>query len=344
MTEMNAVEATTPSDSTQSIESNPEIVAAFDKMAGNSEATATTEPAVGDEAGTESAETQQEVAGQDQNRAGQQQAKPAPPPDPIASLDPALRHAARRAGWSEQELRDFVTQANPAVVDSTLTRLHQSYNDMSTRFAQLGQQRPQQQQQPPTPQQSQRQPTAHQSPFDAIESAFSDEGVAKLREEYGDNLVEQVISPLRDLVQPLRQMQDFIVQQKNEAIAREVDVAMKELAVDFGDIYGKPGETPTMPQTQLRQQLFAVADQILVGAHAQGLPMSTGEAIERANMILSAPTSQARERKKIASSVKERSRQFTQRPTQRLSPPAPAGEKAAEAALQEKWNAMNNRR
>jgi hypothetical protein len=342
MTDDIAADAATQSSDapSQSLESNADINAAFERLAQNSgeaqQATPATEQGVGD--GTESQPADNRVGSASEKPS--QEAKPAAA-DPLATLDPALRHAARRAGWSEQELREFVTSAKPEIVDGTLNRLYQSYNDISTRFAQMGQQRMQpqpgqqgfQQQQAP-----QQQATA--SPFDKINEAFSDRAVSALREEYGDGIVDSLVEPLRSIIQPLQEMAQFVQQSRSETIAREVEVTMKTLSADFGDLYGENGKQPTAPQQTMRHQLYATADQILAGALAQGLPLSVGEALERANMILAAPTTRQRERQKIASSVKERSRQIVARPTQRNGPVPQAGEQRAAASIAEKWASL----
>ena len=115
-------------------------------------------------------------------------------PDGGLTLSPALRHAARRNDWSDEEIDAFYEQ-NPAVAERTFDRLRTSYNDLNMQFARLGQQPTQGQGQPapaappagPSP------PTPPSGASDDPLAAVFQDKVAQLRQSFGDDFMDQII-------------------------------------------------------------------------------------------------------------------------------------------------------
>lgn len=254
------------------------------------------------------------------------------------TLNPLLRHAARRAGWSDEDIDELAT-AKPELADKTFKKLLGSFNDLSAQYGRLGQVG-----EPPaappgyppgyaaggyapgavaTPQPQPQQPNMLQQLYGPKLQTF--------QEKYGADFVEEVLGPL---VGPMQTMMDNSERQKIQSIGKEIGDFFKGLPDDFGSMYGE-GAQVSEDQFNSRRTVAMRADQIRYGASRQGIELSVSECLERANMEFASEHMATLERKRITDEVKARSEQITERPTQTGAPtgqPAERSKAAAEAA------------
>jgi hypothetical protein len=239
--------------------------------------------------------------------------------DESPTLSPLLRHAAKRAGWEDGEI-DGLAKSNPELAERTFQRLLSSFNDLSARYGQFGSAPaggPQQQATPPAAPQQQRRPEAQQQePYsDLLQELYGgEEGVQQLQEKYGQEMVNDLLKPL---LGPVQQMQEQVQAREREAMGREIGQFFRGLPEDgFAELYGKGDEVST-EQFENRQRLAQMADQIRYGAAAQGIDLSVGECLDRANMMFASEHMSRLERQKLSAQVKKRSSSVTNRPSQR---------------------------
>lgn len=251
------------------------------------------------------------------------------------TLDPVLRHAARRAGWKDAEI-DELAATKPELAVQTFQRLHSSYSDLSARYAQIGQKAIGDQQQGGSQSQApdgrgQREPSPPQQSDDPVELIFGKES-KKLADKYGDDFISDVVKPmaskLMGMIQPVHQ--DY-QQRQQEQIGRQVNSFFDGLPEAHKELYGASGKVSD-EQGARRQEVAQVADQILAGAEAQGVPMSIDEALDRAVAVNAQQHLATLERKRIQSQVKKRSNRLTARPSHRRSESG-GSRKAAEQSV-----------
>jgi hypothetical protein len=354
--------------SSEELAENAEIQAAFQKVFGNSdtdgEATATAQDAADAEQqdelveselaakretdeGSDNDEKPEAVKPKQQVKPGKQEARGEATPTET-TLDAALRHAAKRAGWSDDEIKQAL-ELNPDAAVRQFEKLHSSYNDLSKRYAELGQQRvnPAAGQQPPAPKPAASGKDAT-SPADAptassLDALFTPKALEEFGNNNGEELVEKLLKPLHaEVIQPLREMKAWYEAQQREVLRKEVDLVFKGWEGDFADLYGTGG-TLTKEQLDNRSKVALLADQIGAGAAAQGIELSVSDALERANALFTADRRAEIERKQLTSRVVKRSARLTARPTQRkiartVGDGAPKGDAAAIEAVKSFWS------
>ena len=276
----------------------------------------------------------------DQPKAGDEEGA-----DDAPTLAPNLLLAAKRAGWNDDDVAEFV-KANPELAEKTFKKLLTSFNDVSAEYGRLGSQAVgfDPQQPPPTqrvgpqgpatglppqgfPQQQQQQPQG-----DLLSEIYGDR-MEVLSTAYGPDFLKDVVQPLvTQLVAPLQELQNEARLAKMEATGREVGQFWQGLPKEFSKLYGT-GTDVGGPQLENRTKCGQMADQIRTGALRQGIDLSVGECLERANLMLSSEFTAQIEREKITASVQKRSRQISQRPSQRKRAVPAAGEKSDKAAM-----------
>lgn len=269
-------------------------------------------------------------AGQSDDPSQQQQGDEGDQP----TLNPVLKRAALRAKWDADVVQEF-WEKDPDLAEKTFAQLHRSQNELSSRFAQLGQMPNQPQQQPGYSQQPPRgqsvNPAAPQMSNDpnAIMQMMTEvyggqESFQKLNSDW-NNAIPTLIQPFVERVlmpqqQMLQQAMTFIAGQERQNIAKEATMWFDGVKEDFGEMYGLGTTTPSQEQMQVKRALTLTADRIRNGARTQGIQMTVSEALEQAHLMLAADHYQEVERKRITAQIKRRSASITARPTQRKAP------------------------
>ena len=261
--------------------------------------------------------------------------KEAPEPelteDKSATDEPSLPdnyyRAALHQGWTAEEISDFL-KTDPEKALKTFERIHKSTNELSRRFAQLGETALKVQQSQPQPQ-PQQQPQVQD---------FVD--MKKIREEHGDSPLVDVIGTLNEglkkvLAQRQEQPQPQSVAQPQVDRARyEEDMAIvQQLQYFFGDddmksyddFYGasldESGkmlmtvEHLTPGQQANRMAVIRLADRILAGSELQGEAMSVANALELAHLVITEKIREKAIRNNLAAKVIKQGKGLTLRPT-----------------------------
>jgi hypothetical protein len=238
----------------------------------------------------------------------------------LATLPRTLRSAAERAGYSETDLAKDITDLGVERVSGILERLHGGFNDLSTRYAQLGRAA-----QPA----SQQQPTnggGAPAEITGIDALFEPKTLAEFEQEYGKGIVEKVLKPLQAELQPLREIKTAWQAQQRAALQTEITGVFGAVGEEFAALYGKGGMDQISAEArEHRMTVLRDADMILGGAQRAGVQMTNREAIERAHNLYVAPRRAEFERKALTSKVKGRAGAITARPSNRRVAPARAG-------------------
>lgn len=243
------------------------------------------------------------------------------------TLDPTLRQAAKRAGMTDEEI-DQLWKETPEVAEKTFVRLHSHYNDLSMRYAQLGQ--------VPTGQpNANNQNRLAATPDDKgepnlLEQIYGPDKLAGYEEKYGEDFMRDIVQPV---LGPLNQMRGFLEQQQMAAVSAEINTFFDGLSDDYKKYYGKDGDA-TSEQVEARNRLGRLADQIRAGAMTQGIDMTIGQALERANSIVASDYASELERKRLTNQVKKRSKTITNKPSQRKASGSKTPTKSRDKAMQ----------
>lgn len=332
-----------PSDSAAEVTSeqlaqNPEIAAVFERVFGKGdvsdddgeEAEATPE-----DGGEEAAEPADEAEGSEEPAPAPKTIKAAPTrpgQEATATLNPALQQAAKRAGWNEADIAEFHA-ANPELAEKTFANLQGSHNELSRRFAQLGQQRTslpanQPAVQPVTTVQPQ---APANGKLAALEAAYKN--LPEFAQNNGEELAKVVKDLFEGVVQPFQQMQAHLEAQQRQATAFQVHQQFDGLK-DFADLYGASGKL-SPEQHHARFAVATLADQIRAGGSLQGIDMPINEALEAAHNLHTADRVKQTARQQVQQQVVNRAKRISNRPTQRRTPATAAdgGQRSEASAM-----------
>jgi hypothetical protein len=262
------------------------------------------------------------------------------PSDDGPTLSALLRHAAKRSGLDDVEIDEFYGQA-PEIAEKAFTRLHKTYSDLSAKYAQLGQAN--------TPSQDNYQqsspslsPPAMPTVSQQGNAMFSNERRKALQEEYGDTILDELkpeIDRLEEIQRNEQARASVDAGRQQEDVVKQINGFFTDLASELVDIYGKgTAEQSTPSQRFARNELGVLADQVRSGAASQGVAMSIKEALESASILHSYNHLEELSRKRLVSSVKQRSDRATIRPTHRGRTVSnkPKSLEAAEDALEKR--------
>jgi hypothetical protein len=155
--------------------------------------------------------------------------------------------------------------------------------------------------------------------------------IAAFAEENGEGLAGFVKSLDAEVIQPFKQQMAAAAVASQQTMRTEAVNAFEAVRKDFGDFYGPADGKLSDGQSNARQQLAVLADQIRSGAAAQGKQMTPGDAIKRAHAVVTAELRASTARREVVQQVQKRAKTITAKPTQRRNP-ATVGDKSREAA------------
>jgi hypothetical protein len=322
-------------------------------------------------ASLEEPEDQEDVEGEEdgENAEGQLEPQDREPEDgPPLTLPAPLTHAAERAGWTRDEIRELAA-ANPDVAARTFQRLFDSQNDLTMRYAKLGEDASGQS--PPPEPRTIREPWAAQQrqPESELDEAagllaeiYGEERLEALRDKYssdGADFIGEVLAPLAQRVTeavtgPVQEVRQFLEAQEVERASQTIGDFFGNMDAEYEGIYGSDArnghsESISDDQREVRMEMSRLADQYRAGAKLQGHEVSVREALEAAHNVIASKHLEQIERRRLTSRVKSRSRQLTHRPTQRSRPtgvePGERSLRAAESAVAQhqqdmQWDTM----
>ncbi len=264
------------------------------------------------------------------------------------TLDPVLMHAAKRAGMTDEEINDFWKES-PEVAERTFGRLYEQYNDLTDRYARLGQVNandvlpagPQHTATSPPPRPEL---TQNNNQPDVLEEIYGQDQLAAFQQNYGENFSKDILTPmLKHMENQIAPVRNYYQEQQQLQMAQQVDQFFTGLDKSFQKLYGN-GESVSALQHNNRVEMCNLADNIMRGASVSGVSMTVQEAMERANSHFAMPHVQELERQRITQQVRSRSKQVTHRPQQRRggkadAPPPKSDDAAIDAVtkmMQEK--------
>ncbi len=254
-----------------------------------------------------------------------------------STLSPILRQAAKRNGWTDEQIDEFV-EKDEAFALQTFGRISASVNDLTMKYAQLGQvheggppPRRSASAAPPRVPRPRQQQAQRDDDDDLLDEIYDADTLDTLREELGKDVVGKLLTPL---LAPVRQLYADAEQRQMDAVAAETGKFFTGLPGEYDDLYGS-GNQVSDEQFQTRGKLAELADRVRSGAASQGEDLTVGDALEQANMLIAAKHIGKLERKRLTAKVRKRSRQRTHRPTQRSRRGASGSDKPRgdEAAL-----------
>lgn len=243
--------------------------------------------------------------------------------------------------WTPEDIAELY-EADPAKAMKVFEKIHQSTNEMSRQFAQLGRSR--------AAQQPAVTPAQPEQPKDLID-------VEALRKRDPDNELLPVVEGLNKALQRLTPAQPAgqpVEQQASHqdqlAIATQV---IQFIGADpmkpFGDFYGPAFDGDQMPtydgaeltpgQRANRKALLDEADAIWCGAQAHGRELTVAEALQKAHNLLTEPMRSLAIRKELVGKVKKRAKGMTLRPSRSGQPQTTDGKPKTEREFEQRTEA-----
>lgn len=298
---------------------------------------ATDQDRKGDDFGTDQPGKEEEAGAEKEASASQGKdgdGKDQPGEEPDSTLPAYLRHAAKRAGWEDEQIEGLYKE-KPELALQTFERLHSSFTEMGAQFRQIGQMVAMQQQHGQTPPGAQPQPAQHHQGNgldDYLKGRYGADKLAGFNERFGEGFVDDILKPLAE---PVYQVEQQYRQQEQAAIGQEVSTFFKGLNAEYAELYGNGDMTKLSDgQRVARQEVYQAADWIRSGAEMSGVQLSVSDALEYAVAQHSAPHLALLERKRLTASLTKRSNQRTIRPTQRKTQAEPADQpRSIESAM-----------
>jgi hypothetical protein len=228
--------------------------------------------------------------------------------DGSVDIPDAHYRAAIHQGWTEDEIRELVT-LNPDKAKTTFAKFHETTNKITQEFARLG-----------------RASKEADEPGGGTEpDAKASIDIEALKEKHGDD--NPLVGAVDQLQQELIAMRQERAEEKAAAAKQVVpaDDTLNQVVDNFFsadnmkayvDYYG-PGNDHnkwTGEQYQQRHSMLITADEIILGARAQGRKLEPAEALEMAHMLHSANIKEEIIRKDIATTLEKRSKGLSLKP------------------------------
>jgi hypothetical protein len=260
--------------------------------------------------------------------AGEGEPTPEPGPEPATELPDNHYRAALHQGWTAEEVSDFLKSDSEKAL-KTFERIYKSTNELSRRFAQLGEAALKVQQ-----------PQPEAKPIVQIPQVQDFVDMKKIREEYSDNPLVDMIGTLNEgLKKVLAQRQEqpqpqTVVQSQVDRARYEEDMAIaQQLQYFFGDddmksyddFYGASLDESgkilmtvdhlTPGQQANRMAAIRLADRILAGSELQGETMPVAEALELAHLVITEKIREKAIRDGLTAKVVKQGKGLTLRPT-----------------------------
>ncbi len=252
--------------------------------------------------------------------------------DKEVTLPDAYRRAAVHQGWSDDEVKEFF-EATPELALKALGKIHESTNKLSADFASLGR--------------------ATLRPADKVNAADSqtvgeantvnDVDLTALETEYGKDssvvkfaeaMQAKVIAATK--VQPVAEERRQVPQQ-DAAITAMVDGFFTDPTLKpYVDFYGQGKDVNglTVGQNNNRWDVLNMADNIIIGAGAQGRSITANEAMEMAHLLVSAPAQKQALRIELKAKVVKRAMGVSLKPAKTKSVEPEKGVKLSDADIE----------
>lgn len=220
------------------------------------------------------------------------------------TLDPILRDAAKRAGRTDESI-DELLKYSPELAEEIFRGDLAQQAGIGKKMSELGAL----QAQAPVGSEPN---VSQEPPKNALEQVYGPK-LGDLREKYGDEMIDELMTPL---LEPLQQMTSYVEQQYAQSMAQQFNTWVESQSDTYGELLGK-GTNISEAQREARQKLAEMADAIRSGFSSRGQELSVQDALEQAKVIVAHEHIAEMERKRLTDSLKRRSNQVTERPSQR---------------------------
>ena len=237
------------------------------------------------------------------------------------TLPDSMRRAAIHKGWTPEEIDSFYKE-KPELAKKTLGKIHESTNKLSSQFAEMGRQ-------------AMQPPVVPTQPAETVQQATTVHGVdlSKLKDEYGDDPIIDVVRQLNDEIirlrpaQPAATTQNVPVEQTaavqeevRQLIGGQINQFLSQIGKADDGHYGadKSWDEIDSKQVTNRMNMLKQADQIKVGAAAHGIRMSNTEAMTRAHILQTSAIQEKTIRAEIKGTLQKRQNNLTIEPANSL--------------------------
>jgi len=245
----------------------------------------------------------------------------------------AYYRAAKHQGWSDDDIA-ALHKANPALAEKTFAKLYDSTNKLSREFSAIGRAKLQAKKAQP----AKTEPTG----TEPKKSEFKKIDIDKLRKDYDNDPIVELVAQMQDQFEQLHSKLDkepakteetpAISEQELRAKIQE-EAAMEQQIEQFfnaddlkqyKEFYGdlpknaRNWDILSTQQKTNRWEVLQRADEILIGAEAQGREMGIDEALKLAHLIISEPMREKVIRENIKAKVVKRQKSLTLKPTGKM--------------------------
>ena len=251
-----------------------------------------------------------------------------PAEDKKGILDAHYR-AAIHQGWSDDDIKTLY-KANPALAEKTFAKLLDTTNRLSREFSAIGRAKLQ-----VSKSDAQPEPARKTEP---TKPEFKKVDIEKLRKQYDDDAIVDVVAQMQDQIEQLHeeaskrpepasdpQAQERVIRAKvQEEAAMEQQIGQFFGGSDlkgYNEFYGKVLKNSSdwnnlsIDQKKNRMDVLNMADQIIIGAEAQGRDMSIDDALNLAHLSISEPVREKVIRETIKTKVVKRAKSLTLKPS-----------------------------
>ena len=250
-----------------------------------------------------------------------------PAEDKKGILDAHYR-AAIHQGWSDDDIKTLY-KANPALAEKTFAKLLDTTNRLSREFSAIG--RSKLKPKSDTSTETERKTEPKKSKFKKVD-------IEALRKQYEDDAIVDVVAQMQDQIEELHeeaskrpepasdpQAQERVIRAKvQEEAAMEQQIGQFFGGSDlkgYNEFYGKVLKNSSdwnnlsIDQKKNRMDVLNMADQIIIGAEAQGRDMSIDDALNLAHLSISEPVREKVIRETIKTKVVKRAKSLTLKPS-----------------------------
>lgn len=247
-------------------------------------------------------------------------AEPKKKDDDLPVLPSGHRRAALARGWTNEEV-DHYLEIKPEEATAKLGELFDDWQKQNSLWSERGRQLRNAEPKAPEGEKAEGKETSE---------ALSHYDVKTLVEDNPgqEDLINALVTPLNAVIdrvnaaaEKLSSSEEFLQGTKETALAGVIQdfLASKEME-PYKETYGEEIKNLTDEQFKSRMELFEQADIIVAGATAHGVDLTTREALERAQMIVSQGTRDEAIRQGIRESMKKRTKTTRSSHQQTLAP------------------------
>lgn len=248
--------------------------------------------------------------------------------DPSApTLPAAVRRSLKAYEWTDEEIDQNLKVMGPSFI-ATAQKLHNTRNQETAKWAEIGRSQRQQTQQ-----------TAAEQPKDEERGKpIAKLDAAALKEHYGDDaLIDKILGPVNaaidrinnEIMPTVQHTQQAAQQAEQRALFNHIEgfFGSKDMK-GYTDLYGKV-EDPTFSKEHLnaRNKVLELADALISGAAKQGRNLNLNEALTLSHDMVSGGHKEKAAKQQLQASLQKRERGISLKPGSKIQQPSANGKK-----------------